>query len=234
MAFLYGCTPPAPQQAILPSAADVCRRVDTLSPSLDPSSPQAKAAVLLLLAREAGLNVDRLARLSGYERHFVAACVRRLYDNGVWAGGRTCYAWTEPCEAAFWNDVGVAVGRLCRRTDEEGNPAWAPAGSWTKVYDFVPRVAVEGPAVSFVSTTPEEIPVLRAPAARFPGEATAEPEPRPHRAPAPRLREEEAVEERPDWLPAWLGGSGEPALGVLVVAPASAAPDLFPGASWLG
>jgi len=204
VAFLVGSLPPVPSSVVpstLPSSADVRRRVDAVAPSLDPGSPQARAAVLLLLAREVGLNVDRLARLSGFDRHFVAACVRRLYDNRVWTDGRTCYAWTEPDEAAFWNDVGVAVGRLCRRTDEEGNPSWAPAGSWTKVYDFVSRAPAHGAAVMFLPARAGEAPVLRAPAVRAASGA------RPRRSP----RRVAARRFRPD-----------------------VAPELFPGASWLG
>jgi hypothetical protein len=98
-----------------------------------------RAAVLLLAGAEYGQNIDQLARRIGIDRSFVAKAARRLIDNGVWQAGRTVAEWGAHDEAtvAFWNDVAVAEGKLCRRTAADGSIEWAPAGYWNKSYQFV-------------------------------------------------------------------------------------------------
>lgn len=106
---------------------------------IDPQSDSFKAAVLLLAAVDYGQNIDILARRTGVERSFVAKCARRLIDNGVWVSGQMVTEWSPEDEASgsFWNDVAVAEGKLCRRTDPRGQIEWAPAGYWKKSYEFV-------------------------------------------------------------------------------------------------
>lgn len=117
---------------------------------IDTGSEAFRAAVLLLLARDYGQNIDMLARRTGFDRSFVARCARRLIDNGVWQGGLTIADWTAGDEASgsFWNDVAVAMGKLCRRIGADGITEWAPAGFWNKSYHFLaaddepPQVAI--------------------------------------------------------------------------------------------
>ena len=123
-----------------PSLADVRQRVEILDPAAEPSSSRFRTALVLLAAVELGQNVDRLSRFARLERPFVAKCARRLVDNGVWQGGETVGAWTWDLQASrreFWNDVGVAEGKLCRRINDAGEMEWAAAGEWTKHYEYV-------------------------------------------------------------------------------------------------
>jgi hypothetical protein len=92
------------------------------------------AARLLLLAVEEGQNVAMLARRLGCSQTFVARCARRLLENGVWKGGRTVAAWLNrgPDHPAFWYDVAVAEGTMCRRTRPSGEFEWAAAGAWLR------------------------------------------------------------------------------------------------------
>jgi hypothetical protein len=109
------------------------------APDLDRASPTFRAAVLLLAAARAGQNIDRLARLTGLPRGFVAQCARRLVDNGVWRNDQTICQWDGEGAAhpAFWSDVAVAEGRVCRRINARGEMEWAAAGVWTKSYEYV-------------------------------------------------------------------------------------------------
>jgi hypothetical protein len=109
-------------------------------PALGEGSPTFMSAMLLLLGREIGPNIDRLSRLTGYPRDFVAKCARRLYDNGVWEDGRTVCEWSTQDDPSFWADVEVAEGKLYRQSSETGCE-WAPIGQWRKSYDFVDRSA---------------------------------------------------------------------------------------------
>lgn len=95
------------------------------------------AARLLLVAAEDGQNLTMLARRLGCSQSFVARCARRLIENGVWSGGRTVAAWLDhgPGHPAFWYDVAVADGSMCRRTTRSGEFQWAPAGSWIRPYE---------------------------------------------------------------------------------------------------
>lgn len=140
-------------------------RIRRYNSDIDPSSTTFHTAVLLLAATEYGQNIDILSRRTGYDRSFVARCARRLIDNGVWDAGRTVGDWSPEDEAsgAFWNDVAVGEGKLCRRLNADGQIEWAPAGYWKKSYEFI-EPAGERP----VSTT------YRDPAAaRSQGEAPA-------------------------------------------------------------
>jgi hypothetical protein len=114
-------------------------RVRRYNSDIDPTSDRFRTAVLLLAALDVGQNIDVLARKTSYSRAFVAKVARRLIDNGVWSGGKTISEWAPADEAsgvAFWNDVAVAEGRLCRRTVENGAIEWAPPGYWNKSYDY--------------------------------------------------------------------------------------------------
>jgi hypothetical protein len=114
-------------------------RVRRYNPELAVDSDTYRAAVLMLAGLEYGQNLDLLARRTSFARAFVAKAARRLIDNGVWQGGRTVVEWSlaeEPSQA-FWNDVAVAEGKLCRRMTEDGSIEWAPAGYWNKSYQYV-------------------------------------------------------------------------------------------------
>lgn len=106
-------------------------------PELSPDSATFRAAVLLLVGPAVEFNIDRLTVRTQVPRALVAACTRRLFDNGVWQPDGPVYTWTTPDDEAFWSDVAVAEGLLCRRTDRLGRIEWANAGSWRKAYDFV-------------------------------------------------------------------------------------------------
>jgi hypothetical protein len=120
------------------SLREVEERVRELDPDLDVGSVSFRIAVLLLAAPWLDYNIDRLARFAGCSRELVARCARRLYDNGVWGCEGTDALWSdlEDGRAAFWSDVAVAEGLLCRREDAQGRPQWAPIGYWWKSYDF--------------------------------------------------------------------------------------------------
>jgi hypothetical protein len=126
------CGPdPQTQEASLGRFARLCA-------PLDPDSSTYRTAILLLRACEVGQGVHKLARVTGYPREFVARCARRLVDNGVWRDGETVSPWTisEVEDAAFWADVGVAEGRLYRRTSPEGGLEWARPGEWWKEMQY--------------------------------------------------------------------------------------------------
>jgi hypothetical protein len=130
---------PAAGEPVRPSFDTWQSRVRRYNSDIDPDSERFRAAVLLLAAFDVGQNIDTLSRKTGFNRAFVSKVARRLIDNGVWSGGRTVSDWSATDEAsgfAFWNDVGVAEGRLCRRRNESGAIEWAPAGYWNKSYDF--------------------------------------------------------------------------------------------------
>ncbi len=129
----------APAPTCRSSVDSLQQRIREHNPELDQHSSAFMASVLLLAALEYGQNVDILARRTGYDRGFVARCARRLIDNGVWAGGRTISEWSphDVASSAFWNDVAVAEGKLCRRINGGGQIEWAAPGHWQKSYDFV-------------------------------------------------------------------------------------------------
>ena len=107
------------------------RTVASLPACPTAGSPVHMAAVLLLCGREIGQNVDRLARVTGYPREFVARCARRLYDNGVWSAGETVAPWAVDGDIglAFWSDCQVALGGLCRHADGSGGFEWVAPGA---------------------------------------------------------------------------------------------------------
>lgn len=164
-------------------------------------TPAFRAALVLAAGPEHRFNVDRIAGACRLPRAWVAACVRRLIDNGVWTGGRAACAWRDAGDPRFWNDAAVAEGRLQRRTLPDGGFEWAPAGRWTKAYDFIGPQGDPGGAVLYLDAhaDPERL-VPAAPPDPEPS-AAAEAQPRPFPRPPQR---------------AW------------------SAPELFPGAAWLG
>lgn len=134
------------------------QQVESLNPELQSESSTFQAAVLLLAASEIGQNVERLARYTGLQRDFVAKCARRLCDNGAWRDGQVVYTWAEAGEdtTALWKDVQVAEGKLCRRTNGEGVIEWAPAGYWTKSYEYVERQSASELSTLYLSRVPQE------------------------------------------------------------------------------
>lgn len=133
--------PPTPMRTVPPRAsiAELEARIRRYNSDIDASSSTFRAAVLLLAGIEYGLNIDALSHRTSYPRAFVAQCARRLIDNGVWRDGRIVSDWSPADEAsgAFWNDVAVAEGKLCRRETADGEIEWAPPGYWNKTYDFI-------------------------------------------------------------------------------------------------
>jgi hypothetical protein len=130
-------------------------RLRAARPDLPPDAPAARAALVLAAGPEHGFNVDRIARACRLPRPWVAGCVRRLVDNGVWSGGRAECAWSDADDPRFWNDAAVAEGRLQRRTLPDGRVEWAPPGRWTKSYDFVGPQSEPGGPVLYLDPAPD-------------------------------------------------------------------------------
>ena len=146
-----------------PASTDPRARLRALRPDLPCEGASFRAALVLLAAPDAGFNIDRVARRTGVPRHWVAACARRLRDNGVWGPDGARVAWSGPEDFRFWNDVGVAEGRLLRRRDAHGKTEWAPAGAWAKAYDYVgPQADPGGPVLYLVDDEPTPPPALSA------------------------------------------------------------------------
>jgi hypothetical protein len=126
--------------------AEAEAEVDGARPGLPEDSDERRAAVLLLLTHDGGLNIDRLVARTKYPRDFVARCVRRLVDNGWLADGEARYDWSSSGAACqpFWSDVAVALGRLLRRTSDDGRLEWAPVGGWVKHFEYSAPPAREG------------------------------------------------------------------------------------------
>lgn len=181
------------------AVSQIRERVRRWSPELSPDSATAEAATLLLASRVFSQNVDRLSLVTGIRREFVARCARRLVDNGVWASGRLVCAWAEEegDSLAFWADVGVAEGKLCRRVTPEGRVEWAPAGHWRKSYDYVRRaehaegsicyheVLQHASSETTVSVSGPGRPPQRPEAGRTPPRRAAGSTPSPHAADGP-------------------------------------------------
>jgi hypothetical protein len=198
-------------------------RIRRYNSDIDAGSDTFRAAVLLLASLEYGQNVELLARRTGYPHSFVAKCARRLIDNGVWSEGRMVASWSPQDEAsgAFWNDVAVAEGKLCRRANADGEIEWAPAGYWKKSYEFIE------------STDQPLSAVYRDPAQ--PAPAAEQPQPRPPE-PAPRAGvadegETSPAEDEPAAPPA---DAVEPAVPHPPSGPKRPPDELFPGTVWLG
>jgi hypothetical protein len=116
---------------------DVCAELVRADPSLDPGSVRFRSAVILLLGDALRQNVERIARVTGYERSFVARVARRFVDHGIWRNGKTIGAWTQSSLGpAFWSDVDVGIGSRIRRHRDAGGFEWESPGSWWKCFDF--------------------------------------------------------------------------------------------------
>lgn len=253
---------PAPALAPEPSAASLAAAsVRRARPDLDSSHALFRAAVLMLCAPAARFNIDRLTRESGFARPFVAACARRLYDNGVWRDGAAVYAAPSPGAPAFWNDAAVAVGGLCRRIGEAG-PEWAPPGTWSKPYEYVGAARGPGLAIAYRDALASEdgaisagwedhaepdagtCPDAHSPGAHSPGAETAGANDAAGEPPAPWLRGHEAVLRgdagvKPADRHASVPGAALPAVLWLGPAPRvvglrEASREMFPDAVWLG
>jgi hypothetical protein len=120
-----------------PNVPEVKQTIAQVRPDLTVDSATFRAAVLLLTGPSLRFNIDRMAVRTQAPRALVAACTRRLFDNGVWQPDGAVYAWTTADDEAFWKDVAVAEGQLCRRIDRLGRIEWASAGAWRKPYDFM-------------------------------------------------------------------------------------------------
>src|SRR5690606_2678662 len=80
--------------------------IATARPDLNPDTATYQAALVLLVGGSVRFNVDRIARIAGLDRTFVARAVRRFVDNGVWLNGETVREWDErELGPAFWRDV---------------------------------------------------------------------------------------------------------------------------------
>ena len=235
-------SPPVPAQAPgSPGESANRSRARRARRDLAPGDPLLRAAELLLAAPASRFNIDLLTRRTGFPRQFVAACARRLYDNGVWRDGRAHYAADGPEDARFWNDAAVALGTLCRRSGPGGHE-WAPPGTWSKPYDYVGAPCPEGLAIAYqdASAPPPADVALRV---RVPELESARAVDR-----APAVAEAAAVVPPPvppasSRMPvaarvAGAGAAGQPGavwLGAdILVAGAEGCRELFPGAAWLG
>lgn len=239
-----------------PRPGDAAQRVRNARPDLSTDAPAFRAAVVLLAGPELRFNIDRIATRCALPRPWVAACVRRLVDNGVWVVGRAEYPWRGPDDPRFWNDAAVAEGRLLRRARDGGGVEWAPAGAWEKAYDFVGPQSDPGGALLYFDAAPECAgPEGSAPEADAPGIGTvdqagsaspavpgAAARPSAGSTPDPTRAGGVAVEHAPVPVsfPA-LAGAGDGWLGMPAsddrmlagVGAGSGAPELFPGADWL-
>lgn len=232
---------------------DAAQRVRNARPDLSTDAPAFRAAVVLLAGPELRFNIDRIATRCALPRPWVAACVRRLVDNGVWVVGRAEYPWRGPDDPRFWNDAAVAEGRLLRRARDGGGVEWAPPGAWEKAYDFVGPQSDPGGALLYFDATPECIgpgpsaPVVEPPeiaaaerprpvsaAASTPARVTAMPEPtRAGGAGAERAPVPVSFPALPGAGDAWLGMQAPDDRMLAGVGAGSGPPVLFPGADWL-
>lgn len=143
------------------SLAAVRERLARMDAALDPASPTAQAALILLAGLRMEHNVVKIANFAGLKVELVARCARRLVDNGVWRSGETLCSWRidGADHAAFWADVAVAEGKLCRRLDESGRPEWAPGGHWWKSFDLVRQSQVDRVEQSVLYYSPPPVTV---------------------------------------------------------------------------
>lgn len=202
-------------------------------------------AVVLLTARWVGHNVARLARVTGVRAPIVAKCARRLFDNGIWHEGTTVSTWRADLGTgidqpeAFWADVGVGQGKLCRRLAEDGSPEWAAAGDWWKDYDLV-RSGPEEVAATYhprVVLTEEDVLIPLEPSAESAEQELLAPR-LSLQAVTPALAANVSESSAGHvWLAekaaGGAAGSAEEALDSSLE-PAAGASELFPGAIWLG
>ena len=233
-----------------PTRATVTARVLTFDPTLVPGSDSFRAAAVLIAGHEIGHNIDRIARLTGVSREGVARMARRLVDNGVWSAGDTVSRWCDSPDEhdSFLSDVGVAEGKLCRRTDEFGRLEWAPPGYWRKEFEYVGAKGDDSarPVRYYPHVEVPEAECLFVPDDELEGEEALEGESvdtaaRPDRAPQRTLASPDPIAEAvpDDVAHVWMGGDGveravdeeDPWQGSL--AGALGAP-LQDGAVWLG
>jgi hypothetical protein len=200
-----------------PNVPEIRDTLAQVRPELSPDSSTFRAAVLLFVGPMVGFNIDRLTGRTQTPRALVAAFTRRLFDNGVWKPDGPVYTWTTADDEAFWNDVAVAEGRLCRRTDGLGRIEWASAGSWRKAYEFV---AANDQTLTVAYTAENDVKAGAKVAPAIPVEESAE-------EVRLRAREREAVKEAVA-VPALaaLGSDTTVWLGATPV-------GLFPHAQWL-
>ncbi|HYR09207.1 MAG TPA: hypothetical protein VEQ60_15595 [Longimicrobium sp.] len=213
-----------------PRSGDARDRVRRARPDLSRDASAFRAAVVLLAGPEHRFNIDRIAVRCALPRPWVAACVRRLIDNGVWAGGRAVYPWATPDDPRFWNDAAVAEGRLLRRTRPDGRVEWAPPGAWEKAYDFIGPQSEPGGAVLYLDpgTVDDGSPA--------PASSAAAPCAEREAARRATARVADAFPELRFGAPAPAGGGwmGAPApASPFAGAGAPSLPDLFPGTDWL-
>ena len=186
----------------------------SVRPEMPVDSPTFRAAVLLLVGHALSFNVDRMAARTQTPRAFVAACTRRLFDNGVWQADGPVYTWTSPDDTQFWKDVSVAEGLLCRRVDRLGRIEWARAGAWRKHYEFAAR---ESDALAVAYTCESDLPQTKAVEALEIEEPFVPEPPRPrNERPVPALAASAMMPAGNTWL-------GSKPVGN----------ELFPNAQWL-
>lgn len=206
-----------------PDVRAIRKTLSQIRPELKQDNIRFRAAVLLLAGPGFRFNIDRMAGRTQTPRALVAACTRRLFDNGVWQPDGALYAWMSPDDPQFWDDVGVAEGRLCRRLDELGRIEWAPAGVWRKAYAFggdrSPKLFIEYAPVHGVVRAPEN----EIEQAVTPTERTA-PDPDAAVDPAAQLdiANRHLFKPKPALIPAGTQGRN------------TVKRDLFPDAHWLG
>lgn len=217
-----------------PVPRDVCQSdvracIRAARPDLAAETPAFRAAVVLLAGPRHGFNIDRMARRYDLPRPWVAACVRRLVDNGVWAGGTAACAWRDADDPRFWNDAAVAEGRLQRRAVDQG-VEWAPPGRWEKAYDFVGPQSQPGGPVLYLDIAPRDAPgpCPAGPAAAASAAAAAEAD---SATPAPAAEAVNPAPLRIEWG-TWLGVR-DPSDARVPVGAGGGPPDLFPEADWL-
>jgi hypothetical protein len=117
----------------LPDIAAIRRELENTRPDLGQSSNAIRTAVLLLVGPSLNFNIDRMTGRTRFPRPFVAACTRRLFDNGVWEHAGPVYLWDSAADDAFWRDVAVGEGKMQRRRTQ-GGIEWAEPGVWKKEY----------------------------------------------------------------------------------------------------
>lgn len=211
----------------LPNVPAIRQTIARIRPELAEDSLSFRAAVLLLVGPALKFNVDRMAGRTNCPRAIAAACARRLFDNGVWQADGSVYTWKRPDDEHFWNDVAVAEGKLCRRTDRYGCIEWAPPGAWRKAYDFGaadPALTVsylaDGETVRPVKTQVETAQAKPARAQPAPQAVTADLGGEwPGRSDLTVTASQQPRQVSREMTPAFLGHA--------------AAGNLFPGAVWL-
>jgi hypothetical protein len=232
MTELVFAIPRSPRQALDDARATIA----AVRPDLKPEMGTHHAALVLLVGGSVHFNVDRIARIAGLDRTFVAKAVRRLFDNGVWVNGETVGEWNErELGPSFWRDVSVAEGHLYRRFSEDGELEWGFPGSWWKAYDFGDTSQGANPAVRYSYAVEEDEREVSRPLATDAADDAADEE-------EPELAIVGIWEDESPWS---LSRSRSYGLGNTTAnaraearspigAGVAGAPELFPDAVWLG